>query len=101
MRTRKATPAQRKLRIVKREVKKILKNFWSFPLFASYKIIGGIFMKPMSQKQLEDYKVGEAISLAAVMAILAVAIVAVVVYRLFMSEKGTTTIPGGWKFTWN
>ncbi len=43
---------------------------------------------------------GEAISLAAVMAILVIAIAAVVVYRLFMSSEGSAQIPGGFKFTW-
>lgn len=44
---------------------------------------------------------GEAITLTAVMAICAVAIVAVVCYRIFMSEKGQTSLPGGWRFVWN
>lgn len=44
---------------------------------------------------------GEALTLTAVMAVLATAIVAVIVYRLFMSKKGTATVPGGWKFSWN
>ena len=44
---------------------------------------------------------GEAITVASVMAVLCAAVMAVVIYRLFMSKKGTTTIPGGWKFTWN
>ncbi len=43
---------------------------------------------------------GEAITLAAVMAILVIAIAAVVVYRLFMSSEGSAQIPGGFKFTW-
>lgn len=40
------------------------------------------------------------ITLATVFAICAIAIVAVVVYKLFMSKEGNTTTPGGWKFTW-
>ena len=40
------------------------------------------------------------IALTTVMAICAIAIVAVVIYRMFMSQEGTTQIPGGWKFTW-
>lgn len=55
----------------------------------------------MNEQELMECQSGEAITLTAVMAILAAAIVAVVAYRLFMSDKGTTTIPGGWKFTWN
>ena len=43
---------------------------------------------------------GEAITLTAVMAICAIAIAAVIVYKLFLSKEGSTTMPGGWKFTW-
>lgn len=55
----------------------------------------------MNESELETCSSGEAITIAAVMAILATAIVAVVVYRLFMSNKGTLAAPGGWKITWN
>ena len=44
---------------------------------------------------------GTAITLTAVMAVLAAAVLAVVVYKIFLSKKGTAQIPGGWKFTWN
>ena len=57
-------------------------------------------MKILNDEQLDLIVGGEALTLTAVMAILATAIVAVIVYRLFMSEEGSTTIPGGWKFTW-
>lgn len=57
-------------------------------------------MKILSETELSMIQGGEALTLAAVMAILATAIVAVIVYRLFMSEQGSTTLPGGWKFTW-
>ena len=40
------------------------------------------------------------VTLAAVMAVCAIAIVAVVVYRMFMSKEGSSAIPGGWKFSW-
>ena len=55
----------------------------------------------LTDEELANTTSGEAITLTAVMAILATAIISVVVYRLFMSKKGTTTVPGGWKFTWN
>ena len=58
-------------------------------------------MKILNNEQLEQIVGGEALTLAAVMAVLATAIVAVIVYRLFMSEEGSTTLPGGWKFTWD
>lgn len=44
---------------------------------------------------------GEAITLTAVMAICAVALVAIICYRLFISNKGETTIPGGFRFIWS
>ena len=40
------------------------------------------------------------ITLAAVMTVCAIAIVAVVVYKLFLSQQGSANIPGGWKFAW-
>ncbi len=58
-------------------------------------------MKILTDQELSLIKGGEALTISAVMAILATAIVAVIVYRLFMSEEGSTTLPGGWKFTWN
>ena len=55
----------------------------------------------LNDLEMSQVKGGEPITLTTVMAILATAIVAVVVYRLFMSKSGSTTIPGGFKFTWN
>ena len=55
----------------------------------------------MSQEEMSNHYVGEAITVTAVMALLTVAIMAVVIYRLFRSGKGGVTIPGGWKFSWN
>lgn len=55
----------------------------------------------LSEQELKNEVSGEAITLTAVMAILATAVIAVVAYRLFMSNKGSATVPGGWKFSWN
>lgn len=55
----------------------------------------------MNEQELKEEVSGAAITLSAVMAVLAAAVVAVVVYKLFLSKKGTTSIPGGWKFSWN
>lgn len=55
----------------------------------------------LSEEELKNHYVGEAITLTAVMALLCAAIVAVVIYRLFRSGKGGVSIPGGWKFSWN
>lgn len=54
----------------------------------------------LTDLELESIKVGEAITLAAVMAILAISIVTVAVYRLFTSKESTIKIPGGWQFSW-
>lgn len=43
---------------------------------------------------------GEAITLAAVMAILAISVMTVICYRLFKSGNGSAKLPGGWAFTW-
>ncbi len=53
----------------------------------------------LSNYELETIKTGE-VALTTVFAICAIAILAVVVYRMFMSSEGSTTAPGGWKFTW-
>lgn len=57
-------------------------------------------IKKMNDLEMNQEVVGEAISLTTVMAIIAVAIAAVLIYRLFMSGEGGVTIPGGWKFSW-
>ena len=57
-------------------------------------------MRVLNDQELKEIVAGEALTLTAVMAILATAVVAVIVYRLFMSEEGSTTLPGGWKFEW-
>ena len=54
----------------------------------------------LTKDELNDIKPGEAITLTAVMAVLTVAVMMVVIYRLFNSSKGGATIPGGWKFSW-
>ena len=54
----------------------------------------------MTLEEMSNHYVGEAITVTAVMAILTVAVMAVVVYRLFRSSKGGVTVPGGWKFSW-
>ena len=53
----------------------------------------------LSTKEMENTVTGE-IALATVMAICAIALMAVIVYKLFMSNEGSSQVPGGWKFTW-
>ena len=55
----------------------------------------------MSKEEMMNEVSGDPITLTAVMAVLASAVIAVVIYKLFMSKKGSAAIPGGWKFTWN
>ena len=54
----------------------------------------------MNQEEMQNHYVGEAITVTAVMALLTVAVMAVVIYRLFRSGKGGVSVPGGWKFSW-
>ena len=53
----------------------------------------------LTEEENKKIVTGE-ITLAAVMAVCAIAIVAVVVYRMFMSKEGSSSIPGGWKYSW-
>ena len=55
----------------------------------------------LSKQELSQHVVGEAITVSAVMAVLCAAVMLVVIYKLYLSSKGTATVPGGWKFTWN
>jgi hypothetical protein len=55
----------------------------------------------LTNNEMKNHQVGEPITLTALMTVVCSAIVAVIVYKLFISQKGSTTIPGGWKFTWN
>ena len=57
-------------------------------------------MKRLNDEELALITGGEAITIATVMAILAIALATVVVYRIFVSKDGNATFPGGFKFTW-
>ena len=56
-------------------------------------------MRELTKEELAEIKPGE-LTLAAVLTVLAVSLMAVVIYKLFMSKEGSSTVPGGWKFTW-
>ena len=56
-------------------------------------------MRRLNEKELATIKTGE-LTLTAVLTVLAVSLMAVVIYKLFMSKEGSSTVPGGWKFTW-
>ena len=53
----------------------------------------------LSKKDMRTIDTGE-IALATVMTICAIALMAVVIYKLYMSKEGSSQVPGGWKFTW-
>lgn len=55
----------------------------------------------LSEDEISNIKVGaDPITLSAVLTILCTAIVVAIVYKLFTSSEGKTTIPGGWSFQW-
>lgn len=56
----------------------------------------------LDEKELQETKPGEAITLAAVLAVLAIALLAIVAYKIFESQGGgSVKLPGGWAFTWD
>lgn len=57
-------------------------------------------MRELSEYALSQVKGGEPITLTAIMTVLVIAVVTVIVYKLFTSKAGSTTIPGGFKFEW-
>ena len=44
---------------------------------------------------------GEAITIAAVAAVLAIGILAIVVWKIYTSSKGEVNLPGGFKLKWD
>lgn len=54
----------------------------------------------MKEEEALNVKGGEAVTLAGVLAVLAVSIIVVVCYRFFVSPKGKVTLPGGYEFQW-
>ena len=57
-------------------------------------------MIQLTDSEMMTLKGGE-ITIAAVNGVMSAALIAVIIYRLFMSEKGSTTLPGGFKFSWD
>ncbi|MCI1735652.1 MAG: hypothetical protein LKM30_08020 [Bacilli bacterium] len=54
----------------------------------------------LSVEEMRQTKGGEAVTLAAIMALLAIGVTAVVCYRIFFSGSGKTQLPGGFVFQW-
>jgi hypothetical protein len=57
-------------------------------------------MRELTENEMRELKGGEVVTVAAIMAMVVAALVAVIAYKLFTSSKGSTTIPGGFKFSW-
>lgn len=57
-------------------------------------------MKELTTEEEKNVVGGEAITLTAIMALLAIGLVTVICYKLFFSDKGKTTLPGGFSFSW-
>lgn len=57
-------------------------------------------MRELSDEECLKVVGGEPLTLASVMAMMSVAIVTVVCYRLFKSGKGKVSLPGPFSFTW-
>ena len=51
--------------------------------------------KELSELELMSTRPGEALTLTAVMAVMVIAVMAVVIYRLLKSSDGGVKIPGG------
>ncbi len=54
----------------------------------------------LNDEEMAAQVAGEAITLSAVMAILAAAVVAALVCKISVTGSGDVTIPGGWEFKW-
>lgn len=54
----------------------------------------------LTEQEKASFVPGAGMTLAAVMAVLAIAITAVVVYRMFRASSGSVKMPGGWQFSW-
>ena len=54
----------------------------------------------LSDKEKAEIKGGEAITLAAVLAIRTIGVRAVVTYKLFFSKEGKSVLPGRASFSW-
>lgn len=58
-------------------------------------------MRKLNENECDETRAGEAITLATVMAFLAIGLVAVIAYKFFTSSEGKAVLPGGFTFQWN
>lgn len=58
-------------------------------------------MRELTQNEMLSIKPGaEPITLGVVLAVMAIGVIAVIMFKLFASKSGSTKIPGGWSFEW-
>ena len=50
----------------------------------------------LTENELQEKPMGLAITFCSVMAIAAIVVFAVVLYRMFIAKEGSATVPGGW-----
>lgn len=55
----------------------------------------------LNENELNTSRVGEALTLATVFIVFTTVILSVVAYRLFISNGGKISLPGGYKFEWS
>ena len=55
---------------------------------------------PLTIEQQKNTKPGD-VTLATVMAIMAIGLVTIIIYKMFLSSEGSLTLPGGYEFSWN
>ena len=57
-------------------------------------------LTPLTKEECLSLHPGEGITIATVLCVFTVVILAVVAYKLFKGNGGKVTIPGGYKFEW-
>lgn len=57
-------------------------------------------MRELNDTEMLSVRGGEAITLTSIMALMAVAVVTIVCYKLFRSGKGKVSLPGSFSFSW-
>ena len=54
----------------------------------------------LTEKEEKSISGGAVIAIGTVAAVLAIGILAIVVWKIYTSSKGEVTLPGGFKFEW-
>ncbi len=57
-------------------------------------------MKKLTEQEERQIQGGEAITLAAIMALLVIGLVSIICYKIFVGNGGKVSLPGGFSFSW-